>query len=203
MRDQEAALTQEQLGAYLDAWPEWLSPLARDTKRLAAAGAWRDVESDAILVGKRSDFGYPAFKVILFPPLSDDLIQAYQRIHDIALSPPLLFMFRSLNGFFHLDLNVYGIPPSMAADPPLLDRSLWMPLDIGSGRHWRLKYSASSPSDLLFASRNVDDDGQVGYFMAPDGVIKAYGAGSRHALTMNGEWANLAQWMATQVASAT
>jgi hypothetical protein len=84
---------------------------------------------------------------------------------------------RVLNGAWVYRLCLYGIPPSMCADSPLLNRSVRQPLDIGEANiSWFTRYKPA-PNQLHFGSSPFSPDENIGYFLNSGGGIKALRVG--------------------------
>lgn len=197
----KSRLSPEEIEARISLLPVGLRPIREAVLALAEVGVW--VEGGAggpLLAGPRPDVAPQAYDIVLFEPLPAAGLELYQEMHDFGFPAGLLELLRHVNGCTLFDIKLYGVPPSMAANPPLLDRSRRAPLDIASGRHWRLGYGAADSADVLIASRNVGDTGQVGYFMAPQGHISGRGNGSPEAPAECGPWANLTEWLSAEIA---
>lgn len=198
---ERSQLSAESLEERLNALPELFGPLKKAMLAAGASGAWIEGKGNGpLLAGPRPDLGTHAYDIVLFSPLPADALTAYQALHGFELSDAILQLLRHLNGCVLFGLKLYGVPPSMARNPPLLDRSGRAPLDIASGRFWRVGYAEAAPEDTLFASRNVGDSGQVGYFMSPEGRISGRGNRSPEAPVRCGPWTNLADWLIEELA---
>lgn len=196
----KAPLSTEQIEAWVARLPEALRPIKDAILEVASSGAWSEGETGGpLLVGPRPDIAPQAYDIVVFEPLPAERILSYQELHDFKLPRHLLEIYKYINGCSLFEVKLYGIPPSMAVSPPLLDRSRRSPLDIASGRYWRAGYGKIDPDHVLIASRNVGDSGQVGYFMGTDGHISGRGNGSVDAPTECGPWASLAEWLAAEM----
>jgi hypothetical protein len=180
--------------------PAFLGPVVDAFRAAVPKGAWLDNDSGTLLAGTRLDLGIiHTHEVFIFPPLSDSKLKNYQELHDFPLSNKIVEILRYLNGCQVRDLKIYGAPASMAEDPPLLNRSLLSPLDISSGRYWRSNYALADGKDQLFASKNVGDTGQIGYFIGPSGQVVGRGNGSHFVNDQSGPWPNIAEWLASEI----
>ncbi|MCY1647568.1 hypothetical protein OVA11_11025 [Caulobacter sp. SL161] len=199
---QRTPLDQERFAARVDSLSEALKPIKEAVTTVGASGAWVEGGEDGpLLCGHRPDIGTQAYDVVLFPPLPSTALLKYQALHGFELSVHLLNLFSQLNGCSLFGLKIYGVPRSMADNPPLLDRLNRSPLDIASGRHWRLGYAEAEIEDVLFASRNVGGSGQIGYFMSPHGAISGRGNESSEAPERCGPWADLTEWLSMELAN--
>lgn len=184
---------------WLAALPASLDPIARAARKIAAAGAWIHDSSGAFLAGHRPDLGTHSYDVIIFPPLPPAALESYQQVNDFALPEVLSGMLAQMNGCHLRALNIYGVPPSMTRDPPLLDRDGRSPLDISSGGYWRHSYAPAPAEYVLFASTPVGDDGLIGYFMNPAGQVIGRGNDSPTVEQQSGPWTNVTSWLVSML----
>lgn len=173
-----------------------LTALRKVAERFVGDETSIDEISDAVCLSPRPRIGPKAYALELFPGLSDDTLESYEAIHAIIIPEFYRNLLRQLNGAHLFELSLFGIPPSMAERPPLLDRSTSWPLDIGSAQmHWRNRYPAS-PDDFFFGSGPYARDERLGYFLWVNGGVEA--------LRMNGEqfgeWADFNAFLADELA---
>jgi len=121
----------------------------------------------AALISHRPNIGTEAYACVIFPGISDETIARYEEVQrssgrSIEIPEAYRSVLRRLNGADIFRLSLYGLPPAMCQDPPLLKRSVRQPLDLGSANlHWRRKYTAdpgrfhigSGPYSALTTSR--------------------------------------------------
>jgi hypothetical protein len=101
-----------------------------------------------------------------------------------------------LNGATVFRMNLFGLPPTMCQDPPLLDRSARQPLDLGAANSfWRKRYAPRS-SQFHFGSSQYSHDENMGYFLNEDGTIDALIRGGRRLWS----WASLEPFLAAELA---
>ena len=91
------------------------------------------------------------------------------------------------------ELSLFGVPPSMATRPPLLDRSTAWPLDVGTAQtNWRSEYQTD---DFFIGVGPYARDEHVGYFM--------WANGGGEALRKNGEqvgqWSDLREFLTSEL----
>jgi hypothetical protein len=144
----------------------------------------------------------PAVRLLdaaIYPPLLRYRLDLYEKIHRFYMSENLIEILLYANGFCIMGLNIYGVPDSMAQDPPLLDRSRRAPIDISTGRLWRSNYAPANEDHFLFASKNVGNDGQMGYFISSTGQVVGRGNGSPEVAEQTGPWANVTDWLASEI----
>jgi len=92
-----------------------------------------------------------------------------------------------LNGAHLFNIALFGVPPSMAQNPPLLDRSALQPLDVcTANENWRLEYRVARPN-FYFASGSHSSTENVGYFLTPNNRVEAYLVGEKKI----GEWTGM------------
>lgn len=199
MDRQASPLSWEDAANQIALLPEFLSPIAAVAGDIAKVEAWLDEESGALLAGYRPDIGTHAYDIELFPPMKRALLGTYQQVNDFLMPGPIVELLTHLNGCNILDLSIYGAPTSMAQNPPLLDRSSRAPLDISSGRHWRFGYTQTHDNEVLFASRNVGENGQIGYFITPMGLVVGRGNESAEVEKQSGPWKNVTEWLASEL----
>lgn len=201
MNWRKSRLGPEQIKGRISRLPASLQPIKDAVLALASSGVWAEGGAEGpLLAGHRPDVAPEAYDIVLFEPLTTEALDTYQELHDFRLPERVLDLLHHVNGCMLFEITLYGVPPSMAVDPPMLDRSRRSPLDIASGRHWRVRYGASDLADVLIGSRNVGDTGQVGYFMDQQGHIVGRGNGSPEAPAMCGPWANLTEWLSAEIA---
>ena len=200
MNWRKSRLSPNEIEARISRLPESLRPIRDAVLAASGSGVWVEGSADGpLLAGHRPDVAPQAYDIVLFEPLPLAALELYGEIHDFGFPDGLLELLRHVNGCTLYDIKLYGVPPSMAAHPPLLDRSRRTPLDIASGRYWRSSYGAGDAADVLIASRNVGDTGQVGYFMDTQGHISGRGNGSSEAPAECGPWANLTEWLSAEI----
>ena len=175
----------ERLGPELGPLRELLS---RTDDELVISG------SDA-LISHRPAIGPEAYAITLHAPLTESELAAYEKTHCLGIPARYASVLRSINGGRIFELSLYGIPRSMLASPPLLDRSSRQPLDLATAnRFWRVEFQATA--DLFhFGSATLSADENVGYFIdASGGVV---------ALRKNGlvwrQWPNFSAFFAAEI----
>lgn len=183
--------------AWAESWPVLLSALRTSAELLSGSGIWLEESSGFVLIGHRPDIAPKAYNVVMFPGVLSDRLLTYERLHQFSVPPLIAEMLLAVNGCSFFGLTLYGLPVSMTADPPFLDRSLRAPLDLGSGQR-RASYESAPEAGTLFASRNVGDDGQIGYFLLPAGMVVGSGNGQVGAPGKSGTWASLSGWAAAE-----
>jgi hypothetical protein len=155
----------------------------------------------SLRLSHRPEIGTEAYACVLYPGLGFDVIDRYEGVHRARLSsyldiPPFYRDFLTrLNGAYLFDIALFGVPPSMAQNPPLLDRSALQPLDVCTANDtWRLEYRVAR-SNFYFASGSHSSTESVGYFLTPDNRVEAYLVGEKKI----GEWAGMDVFLTEEV----
>jgi hypothetical protein len=124
--------------------------------------------------------GSEAYACILYPNIDSDTIERYEAIHHARtpryVSIPRFYkeILGHLNGAFIFGTALFGVPSSMAQNPPMLDRSVQQPHDIGTANEdWRHEYQVDR-SRFFFASGSHSHTENVGYFLTPDNGVEGY-----------------------------
>jgi hypothetical protein len=169
----------ESLAALLSGLDGPLNPIRETAEKLLASEPEPQEEHGAILISRRPKIAPQAFACVLFPGLSDTMIDRYVQLWNAhrSLQPFRLpdayrQVLRSLNGAWVFDLSLFGIPPSMCADPPLLNRGARQPLDISSAESWSRSYKPG-PAQFHFGGSPYTWDENLGYFLNEDGSVEA------------------------------
>jgi hypothetical protein len=136
------------------------------------------------------------YAVSLFPPAKKAWIKTFKgkRIPN-SYGGFLL----ATNGLFAFGLTLYGLPPSLQGNPPLLDRSKLQCLDLGAANEdWIFDYEVDR-SLLYFGGREYSYTENSGYFVS--------GTGSQiQAIRKNGEilgqWVSFAEFLSDELKEA-
>jgi len=170
-----------------------LSPLRGVIERLASSDANVEPATGALRLSHRPEIGTEAYACVLFPGVCLDVIDRYEGVHRARLSryldiPPFYKnLLTRLNGAHLFNIALFGVPPSMAKNPPLLDRSALQPLDVcTANENWRLEYRVAR-SNFYFASGSHSSTENVGYFLTPGNRVEAYLVGEKKI----GEWTGM------------
>jgi len=97
-------------------------------ERLASSDANVEPATGALRVSHRPEIGTEAYACVLFPGVGLDVIDRYEGVHRARLSsylgiPPIYKnLLTRLNGAYLFNIALFGVPPSMVQNPPLLDR---------------------------------------------------------------------------------
>ena len=125
-----------------------------------------------IQVGRRAGLNNKTFSICLFDPLPESSFAKYETIHDMVIPDPYRKVLNQINGAWMYRLVLFGLPPSMIAEPPLLDRSVVQPMDLATAhRDWRAKYEAEE-DEFHFGSSDWTMEKTIGYFVSPTGSVR-------------------------------
>jgi len=114
---------------------------------------------------------------------------------DLSIPPVYRSVLTKLGGASLFKGALFGVPRSMLHDPPMLDRSISQPWDIGEvNRHWRREYNADA---LLFhfGSGHYSRTERLGYFLDAEGRVEAYLRGGKEVR----KWSSLREFFAEEL----
>jgi hypothetical protein len=150
-----------------------LAPIRNVALKLSGPDTRVDPISGAICVSHRPRIAPEAYAIRLFPPADESVIASYEKIHALTILETYRTTLRRVNGATIFDMALFGIPPSMAREPPVIDRSTAWPLDIGTAQtKWRIRYKAAA-TDLFIGSGPWTPNEHLGYFLSPNGEVRA------------------------------
>lgn len=147
-----------------------LEPIYELVFRLGFVGS--EVKGDAVALSHRPNVAPQAYALTLYTPLPSQSVLQYQGLHG-NISPHYLPILRKLNGLHAFQFSLFGMPRSMASDPPLLNRSTLQPFDVGTANQfWKKEYAV--PDDWFhFGGGPYSSSENIGYFFEPSGTIRA------------------------------
>jgi hypothetical protein len=158
--------------ARLSGLREPLAIIAEHAQRYAHRGTAAELGS-TIAIGHQPWRAPEAYAFRLFAPAEAPWLSRFEERHAIRIPKGYREVLLALNGCWAYGLALYGLPPSMQAKPPLLDRRRVQPLDLGAANTFRrLEYSGES-SAFHFGSRAWSATEKVGYFWGSDGLRSA------------------------------
>jgi hypothetical protein len=158
-----------QINGFLASLSGDLHPISETAARLGTES--NSMTDDAIAVSHRPHVAPQSYAMWMFKPLSVEVLDRYQRIHGVVLSEHYLPILCKLNGAHIFEFSLFGVPPSMVSDMPLLNRSTTQPYDVGTANSdWKREYSV--PADWFhFGGGPLSFDENIGYFFDPVGTI--------------------------------
>lgn len=191
-------LSDHQLAERLDSLGQELEPIRACVTALMPTAAFLEEPGDVLVVGPRPDRGPEAFAVELFPGTSSSTLERYESLHQMKIPVVLREFLARLNGCHVLELSIFGIPPSMAQDPPLLSREGRNPYDLGTAiRIWKHGYPHEVAEAVHFGSRDVAWDRRVGYFIRSDGGVSSWSKSPE--IGEVARWSSFADWLRIEV----
>lgn len=177
------------------------SPSRLLAERLLDSSAKLDRTSDTIFIAPRPKIGPEAYAVILYPGIPDTMILAYLKARstglrgDMIIPSAYLQILHVLNGAELYQLHLYGLPPSLCAPTPLLNRSARQPLDLGAANAtWSRQYRPT-PSQFHFGASPYSYDENLAYFLNPDATVEARRVGG----ALFAAWPSIAQFLEEEI----
>jgi hypothetical protein len=194
-------LETEELEQRLRRLPETLAASAR---RLSTFGAWVETPGGTLLLGHQPEIAPVKYAICIYPPLPGEAVEVYRAQRGFDMPTSFREFLSCLNGLNFFELSIYGIPPSMLGETPLLSRSSRSPLDIGTAAlAWWAGFPLAIGHDFLFGSRNIGWNTQVGYFIRSDGSVVGYQKGQEDPdLALHGVWSNFEEWFGKELVAA-
>ena len=170
-----------------------LQPIRAMLEKHLERGSDAKLSSDALEMARSPKTGWPVFTI--FPGIPEPLLQTYERIHEVELHPQYRQILGSMNGAFLFQLSLFGVPPSMAKEPPLLDRSRAWPLDVGTAQSdWKDRYTQDR-EQFYFGGGARSWSENVGYFLGPDGEVTSRRAGGM----VIGRWPGFREFLTAEL----
>jgi len=178
---------QSAIRARLDQLPAELAPLRDAALRYLRYCSAVAVGETAVYVAHQPWVGPQSYLITLYPGAPKAWVPTYEKAAKVKLPAAVRKWLAAANGFEFFRLSLYGIPPSMAKSPRLLDRSADQCLDIGTANTtWKVGYPVD-PACVHFGARDYTDDELVGYFLDGRGTIRAVTQGG----TEVGAWSDV------------
>ena len=186
------------LSALLAHWPASLAPLRNLALRLLSRGASQR-DDGALLIGPTRWVGPEAHALVLFPPARTEWVDQLPNATARPLPAHYAEVLRAMNGCFAFGLALFGLAPSLQADPPRLNRRALQPLDLGTANTvWVNEYRGPALSGSYIASRPYSREANVGYFSSKGGDVRGIlPDGSTVAV-----WASMEEMLASELAAA-
>jgi hypothetical protein len=177
-----------------------LTPIRLLAERLANSDASID-SAGAALIAHCPHVGPEAFACVIFPGIGEEQTGIYEQLQNSRnndrFTIPIAYrhIVRRMNGAQFFRLSLYGLPSSIRQIPPMLNRSLRQPLDLGTANQlWRKKYSSDSGL-FHFGSGPYSPEENVGYFLKPNGRVVALLKGERQAY----EWPSFEEFLSREL----
>jgi hypothetical protein len=184
----------------LEALDGELVPIRRIAERFADVAI--EAGTGAALISHRPAIAPEAYACVLFPGITTSAIRRYDEIRRssgreiIEIPEVYKSVLLRINGAAVFGMNLFGVPPTMLNDPPLLDRTSRRPLDLGMANSlWRKRY-APRQSQFQFGSAPYSKEENTAYFLNEDGTIEALLGGGQRIRS----WSSLGAFLSAELA---
>jgi hypothetical protein len=176
--------------------PAVLAPIAEAAVRYSAYPS-KVGGDETLYIGQRPWIAPQSYTIIVYPGIDKDIVGTYQARFGINIPESYTKFLHSLGGAFLFGMSLYGIPPSMMGDPPVLDRSKLQCLDLATAnKHWRNEFN-TDPNFCHFGSRHFSRTEDVGYFINDSGIVLCVRCGG----AIQGEWQDFSQFLKDELAT--
>lgn len=102
------------------------------------------------------------------------------------------------NGCYYYDFNLFGLPPSLQQDPPLIDRKNLQVLDLDAANKYWINNFKLDNEKFYFGGRAYNSEENIGYFINDNKIIQV--------IRENGEiikqWTNFSEFLSEELNSA-
>jgi hypothetical protein len=156
-----------------------LPPVHDQAMRFMHEGSCFDQASRAVLISPRPKIGTEAYAVVLFTGLDSNRISRYEEMHQSRIQSRFSIpdgyrrVLNSMNGASIFEIQLFGIPETMAQDPPLLSRSVRQPLDLATAtQHWGSPFKPKL-EQFHFGGGPYSYSENVGYFLNPNESVES------------------------------
>jgi hypothetical protein len=181
-----------------------LLPIRQLAERLLDPTAQLDPDSGNLFLSHRPKIGPEAYAVVLFAAVTPEMIAAYAGLRSsglrgkLTIPPTYLQILQVLNGTELYQLQLYGLPPSLCADPPLLNRSDRQPLDLGAANLTWSRLYRPTLSQFHFGSGPYSYEENLAYFLNQDDTVEARRIGG----SLFGSWSSIAPFLEEEISRA-
>jgi hypothetical protein len=132
---------------------------------------------------------------MLFPGIDAAVLAKYQARFHVQIPLTYAKVLAEMNGANLFELRLFGLPPSLLQDPPLIDRSVIQPLDLATANHsWKTKYGPPA-GDFFVGSGPDGDQDRFGYFLSQEGSVASYGLGGKRVA----HWPSFSEFLASEL----
>jgi hypothetical protein len=184
----------EPISQKLDAYSQALVPL-RDAascylKHPSALGA------DGVMrIGHRPWVAELNYMFTLYPGIERAALLQYSQRFRIEVPEIYVSLLCEMNGAFCFGMSLCGVPRSMLANPPLLDRTILQCHDLATATMlWKSEYRV--PGDYFhFGSRHFSSKANVGYFIDAGKRILSVKTNGK----VVGEWSSFASFFVDEL----
>jgi hypothetical protein len=152
---------------------------------------------DTLQIGHTPWRAPEAYTFSLFVPAKKTWFQRFRSRTGRQIPQEYRNFLLGMNGCWAYGLALFGLPPSLQRDPPLMDRSRVQPLDLdAANRYWAREFKAPD-DEFHFGGRSWSDAENVGYFWSESGLHSRRKSGE-----VVGQWGNLSTLLTEELAAA-
>jgi hypothetical protein len=194
----------EEMKAFLGGLEGTLLPVRQTAERILDDDSCVDPPSGSLLISRRTSIAPEAYAFVLFPGIDAELIARYETVHgkkgtyEFSVPSEYKQILKRLNGANLFKIDLFGIPRTMANDPPLLDRSRRQPLGLATANQsWSAKYK-SRADQFHIGSGPYSPSENLGYFLSPDRTVEARRVGGECFAT----WQSIASFLSSELSRA-
>ena len=185
---------QTRIGNRVGLFPRELAPLKDACHRYLRFCCAVDTD-DTVMIAHRPWVAPLNYLITLYPGAKPSWFGKYRQLHGITIPPVLRSLLSVTNGCFVFGLSLFGMPPSMRKNPPMLDRTRLQCLDIASAnQHWKQQYATHS-QHFYFGSRYYSDCENAAYFLVGRTSIVAVLKDGN----VIGEWSDLGSFLNDEI----
>jgi hypothetical protein len=194
----------EEMKAFLESLEGTLLSVRQIAERILDEDSCVDPLSGSLLISRRTSIAPEAYGLVLFPGIDAELIARYETVHgkkgtyEFSVPSEYKQILKHLNGADLFQISLFGIPRTMANDPPLLDRSRRQPLDLATAnRSWNAKYKPRA-DQFHIGSGPYSPSENLGYFLNLDRTVEARRVGGECFAT----WQSIASFLSSELSRA-
>jgi hypothetical protein len=169
----------EEIGKLLSHLDHELVPLRQVAEGLLDEDSLIDPATGAALISRRTKIAPEAFACVIYPGMPHEAIARYEEIHShgsnssFTIPDAYKTVLSRSNGADVLKMHLYGLPPPMCNNPPLLSRSSRQPLDLATAnKDWRRAFGPD-PTQFHFGGAFYSSEENLAYFLNLDGGVEA------------------------------
>jgi hypothetical protein len=153
---------------------------------------------NGVFLAHRPAVAPEAYALRLYRPLPKDALDRYLARTKLRVPDTYLELLSRLNGAHAFQLALFGIPPSLTFDPPMMDRSAPQPYDLATANeHWKREFRESAEL-FYFGGSPFSDDQNVGYFLSSGGSVRGVLKSGQEV----GKWSSIGECLRVELARA-
>jgi hypothetical protein len=185
---------QDKIRDHLDSFPPELAPLSDAARRYLRYCSAIDID-DTIMIAHQPWDGPLGYTFRLFPGAKKSWFVKYGKLHDIRIPTMIRSLLASVNGCEAFGISIYGMPPSMLRNPPLLDRSTAQCLDLATANQdWKHEFQGVADEAFHFGARYYTDEENTGYFLLGKTIVSMLNDGQ-----VLGQWNDMKSFLADEL----